>query len=518
MKSELAAHLQAIVDMIPEGPEYDTLRYTITRMAQSFPDKLWDITPARMQGWIDEIASGDGRDASGIRSDIFRVIVGVDEIMRVYGVDEETAQGLIDGTTRFIDLEMAEPPDGAVVPDPGSADPNAPSGIMSGGEFITIEQPDGSIIYAVSYLYRGVQHIYTFESEEEAIAALGDIEPVRNVLMEDIYGSDEMWILGDATEFIGQDGTYSDYMYQVEQEAAAEAGAGDPGRWARLYDDPEVQHLVAMATEQDWSSERLMAEIRQTEAYEKLYPGANTLAANGSTDPEGDWLRYYNDVERGLEDLGYERDADGTYDSIIGEMIESGITVDEWNAFVPVFVRAESTPEYMEALAKWYAAETGSTIGFEDWFEVLEGTTTAEMDEIVEKATLQYRLDMSTLRLEDEQIARLADMTQLSEREMAMAFSTAEQALLSVGDTNLARYGLSEEALVNAQFMIDTEGTDTISTREGAMSATEIRQRARKAATELGIQDDQKRGFFLGFDRMSRPVRQGLQASRPEMG
>ena len=91
---------------------------------------------------------------------------------------------------------------------------------------------------------------------------------------------------------------------------------------------------------------------------------------------------------------------------------------------------------------------------------------------------------------------------------MAVAFTQAEEALLSVGDAYLARYGLDERSLVNAAFGVDTDGT----------TAVEVTRQARKAATELGLQDDMQQGFFVGFDRFGRPNRQGLSASAPEAG
>ena len=117
----------------------------------------------------------------------------------------------------------------------------------------------------------------------------------------------------------------------------------------------------------------------------------------------------------------------------------------------------------------------------------MEGTSSPEMDAIVEKATLQFQADLATTSLSPEQISRLAELTQLSEQQMTLAFSNAEEALLSVGDTDLERYGLSQESLVNAAFGVNTEG---------GMSATDVNRQARKAAQELGIQDDSQRGFF----------------------
>ena len=95
--------------------------------------------------------------------------------------------------------------------------------------------------------------------------------------------------------------------------------------------------------------------------------------------------------------------------------------------------------------------------------------------------------------------------------------TSAEEALLTVGGADLARFGLSEEALVSAAFGVGSSGADPLST-DGDFTAGEIRRRAKKAATELGIQDDRKAQFFVGFDSFGSPRRQGLTASAPEAG
>jgi hypothetical protein len=209
-----------------------------------------------------------------------------------------------------------------------------------------------------------------------------------------------------------------------------------------------------------------------------------------------------------LELLGYDRDTDGTYKTTIAEMLGGGISAAKFNTFAPTFARAEQSQEYASVLNQWTQRDLGKSITFEDWFDVLDGSATADLTQVVEKATIQFQAERAQTSLSAEQITRLADLTQLSEQQMTIAFSQAEEQLLSVGNAYLDRYGLSEEMLVNAAFGVES----------GGMSATDVQRQARKAATELGIMDDEKAGFFVGFDRFSRPVRQGLQASAPEAG
>ena len=503
----------ALLASIPEGSQYDPIRNAIKRIAETFPDELGEITASRISGWIAEVDGGEGRSADDIRDDIFRVVVGREVIMEVLGVTAEEADALIvggnDGGMNFSDLNIATGPDGSVVAPPGD-----PAGIMSGGSIMQMVDDDGNVTYVQVYEVGGVSHVYTYEDWKEVIAINGAGAAITNPndpldYEDDVLNPDSgLWIIGEAGGLIGSEGSYGVFWETQLTEAAIEAGVRDPNRLARLYDDPEVQAIIARGAATGASKAAIQAEIRNTGAYLDLYPGIENILASGSADPEAEWRQYYNSVEESLSALGYERDENGNFDTEVGEMLTAGITAEEFNVMAPTFVRAQQSPEYAAALNAWVLNDTGSALTFEDWFDVLADTTTPEMDAIVEKATLQFQADMATTTLSQDQITRLAELTQLSEQQMTLAFSNAEEALLSVGDTDLERYGLSQQQLVNAAFGVDTDG----------QSATDVNRQARKAAQELGIQDDSERGFFLGFDRMSRPVRQGLTAVSPERG
>jgi hypothetical protein len=126
----------------------------------------------------------------------------------------------------------------------------------------------------------------------------------------------------------------------------------------------------------------------------------------------------------------------------------------------------------------------------------------------VEKATIQFQAEQTSLFLDPSQIEHLANMTQFSEQQIAQGFGSAEQQLLALGAQGLSRYGLTEEALINAAFNLETDG----------ISAVETRRLATKTIRELGFADDRKAQFFQSFDPSGRPIRPGLAASAPEVG
>ncbi len=115
------------IAMIPDDPIYSTLRGALLEAQRNFSFTLNQFNVARVQGWIDEIAGGGGRDADQIRDDIARVIFTPEGIMEVYGVDRATADKLIlggnEGGINFADINVPPPP----VEPPAPEAPEPPS-------------------------------------------------------------------------------------------------------------------------------------------------------------------------------------------------------------------------------------------------------------------------------------------------------------------------------------------------------------------------------------------------------
>lgn len=439
----------------------------------------------------------------------------------------------------------ATPPAGAATNPDGSA--KVP-GVLSGGKFTKITQPGQPPKWGLTYVTNGIEHVYTFDSWEAAEAALGPNPVVTLELPWDTVNDGNTWLLGDAAAFSGQQGSYQSYWSNVVEEAGLEAGIRNPGKLGEYLSQPEILQIIAMGAAGGWSQQRIQAEIRNTKYYqETLYPGIKKILDSGVSNPEGVWWAYQDSVEGSLEALGYERDEDGTYGSKVGELLNQGINAEAIREFAPVFVRARDSADYAAVLNKWVEQGLGTSMDFEDWFDVLEGNTTPEMREVIERASIQWSAEQTKVLLDDETITRLASETELSEAQMMSALTQGQQWLLAVGNENLSRFGLSQAALVNAAFGIGTnmsgatqtagtttavEGDDSVPPVEGEeepaesatdidpdeVSALEIQRRAAKAATELGMQDDYKAQLYVGFDESGRPQRGGLSALAPRTG
>jgi hypothetical protein len=159
------------LNMIPAGPQYANLRGIILEAQRNFADTLDQFSVARVQGWIDEIDSGTGRDHDQIRDDIARVIFTVERIMLVYGVSSADAELLIlggnEGGLNFADLDVAGVEPGTVPPPP--EDPSVPD-IPDVGE----EPAGGDIPDVPSFDYQGAARLIAPWLPEALIQVFAD--------------------------------------------------------------------------------------------------------------------------------------------------------------------------------------------------------------------------------------------------------------------------------------------------------------------------------------------------------
>ena len=492
--------LESFLAQIPD--EFATLEAAITRVFETGQES--GLTKQRIDGWLKELNEGGTGGREGltgpnledqIRDDIVQFIITKQVIQDFYGVDAETADQLIAGANEG-GINFGDLPNGGT-----------PKGMPGGGTLVKVERDDGTSYFAMRYTVGGVDHLYSFASESAARQAVGNLAGAESLSDNDVNNPDgNIWNLGDAAGLEGLERSYNDYFDDIMGEAALEAGIQNPGMLGRYISDPEIMKILARGEAGDWGDERIQAAIRGTEFYlEVLYPGIEAILEQGIGNPEAAWKNYNNTVEATLQQLGYARDDDGSYRSKIGEMLDKGILDAEFVEESGIFIRAEQSPQFKNILDQWVQDATGKSVSFDEWFDVLAGTTTPELDAIVEKATIQFQAEQSNVFLSQTEITRIAELTQFSEEAVGSAFSSAEQQLLALGDVGLQRKGLSVQKLIDATLDI---GEDAATTR----------RLANKALRELGIEDDPKATFFTGFTTRGAPQRTGLLAGSPEAG
>ena len=309
-----------------------------------------------------------------------------------------------------------------------------------------------------------------------------------------------------AEEIIGLGGTFQGLADEIMRDAATAAGITDPSLIGLIASNPEMQDIMAKAIIGDWTQTQITAAQRNTTFWkETLYPGIEQFYGK-TTNPEKAWSEYTASVSGALRQLGYELDADGTFNSRIKEMLDAGIDAQTFLGQVPTFLLATQNSEFAAILNEWTLRDLGVEVGFQDWFDLLEGNSTTEIEQVAENARTAWIAQNQGVELSNAEIAAFAERTQLTEAQAAAAFLEVNQAMLALGPKGLARGGLTRDDVLAAAGGFAPEFG----------SIEEVRLKVAKLARESDLFDEEKINFFVGFDPLGRPNRPGLQTLAPE--
>ncbi len=482
------------LSLVPAGSKYDALRAMLEVLQRDFPDKYAALENDRITGWIVEIDSGTGRDADQIRDDIVEHIIGEEDAIAKYGITPEEFQQLI----------LGENEDGINI----SSLDAVPGGALQGGETIKITV-DGQDRYYQVYEFppgSGKFISYQFNDLAQVEATFGPGFALAN--RSENWFNQNVMAEAAAEEIIGLEGTWQGLTDEIMRDAATAAGISDPTLIGRMISDPEMQAIMAQAIIGDWTPAQILAAQRNTTFWkETLYPGIEAFYGKTGA-PEQAWQTYVGSVAGALGQLGYEKDADGTYNSTIKNMLDRGIDAETFLAQVPTFLLATQNEEFAAILGQWVERELGiGDVGFQEWFDLLEGNSSPEIEAVAEKARLAWVAQNQGTGITQKEIIALAERTELSLGEAAAAFSSVNQAMLALGPKGLARGGLTRDDILSTMANVAPEG---------GRSIDEVRLAIAKLARENALFDDEKINFFVGFDPLGRPNRPGLQALAPE--
>lgn len=385
---------------------------------------------------------------------------------------------------------------------PGAA---AGVGVLPGGQTIRV-RADGQDRYYQVYQFppgSGNYVSYQFNDLAQAESVLG-----KNF---DVTTRQESWynqfVLaeGAAEEVAGQQGSWSGLVNEIMRDAAAAAGVRDPSLVGRIASNPEMQNIMAQAVIGDWTPQQMLAEQRKTNFWKnELYPGIENLYTR-TDNPERAYREYVAEVSPLLEALGYQRNAQGKFDTEIQRMLDNKIEAGTFLSQAPTYQRAVQNAEFAGVLNQWAEDRLGRSIDFNDWFDLMAGQSQPELDQIAEEATLAWTAQNQGTQVSEAQIRDLAARSQLSEQEAVAAFSNFNRAVLA---TNAFRRSeLSQEDVLSAMAGIaPTSGR----------SIDEVRLEVAKLAREEDLFDEEKINFYVGFSAQGTPNRPGLQALAPE--
>src|SRR5690606_7441816 len=163
------------------------------------------------------------------------------------------------------------------------------------------EFPPGSGQF-VSYQFNNRAQVEAVLGKDFSVTARSHNWYKQNVLAE-----------AAAEEIVGLKGSFQNLVDEIMRDAAMQAGLRDPSIIGRIANDPEMQRIMAQATIGNWTPEQIIAEQRNTNFWKnELYPGIERFYGKTSQ-PEQAWANYVGNVTPALRQLGYEPDANGTF-------------------------------------------------------------------------------------------------------------------------------------------------------------------------------------------------------------
>ncbi len=436
-----------------------------------------------------------------------------DQGIVVDGVVGPITQGKID-TFDVADEDTLDGEEGGLegddVTDPEGATDTTP-GVMSGGTIHRVDNPDGQQdFYVISYEYppgSGHSFYYRFDSIEALELAIGDSLGGGSVNIGAMITEDSLtaWTDGgNSNEIVGVVGSFSGYLDDLVREVTIAAGLGDPTLIGQALADPDIALILAKTAEGNWTELQTKAALRNTDYYKNvLHPGIENFYAQ-TDNPEALYAMYVQNVNQTLKSLGIPLDADGSFKSQIGLLLDAGVSDTALATFAPAYKQAQTNIGFAAALSAWTERFTGTAIAsFEDYFDVLAGNSPAEVLEIAELAGIQYMADNAGFEITDQEIRNLGDALDLDQSEAGALFSRTARSLLALGERGLRRGDLTSQQVLEAEAGIGG-------------NVEEIRLRMAKLAREEGLVDDPTATIFTDFNREGAPIKKGLQSSISE--
>ncbi len=388
--------------------------------------------------------------------------------------------------------------------------PDVP-GVLGGGELIRLRHGPLGIEddrwYQIFEFPAGSGKfiVYQFNDPQQVEATFGKNPDITT--RSDNWFNTNVIAEAPAEEIIGLTGTFQGLADEIMRDAATAAGITDPSLIGLIASDPEMQEIMAKAIVGDWTQAQILGAQRNTTFWKDvLYPGI--AAFYGKTaNAEQAWLDYKDSLSPALRQLGYNTDSAGTFNEQIGQMLNLGIDAETFLGQVPTFLLATQNSEFAAVLNEWTQRDLGISVGFQDWFDLLAGNSSIEIEQVAENASLAWVAQNQGTGLTNIEIETLAKRTDLSLTEAAAAFSEVNQAMLALGPQGLARGNLTRDDIISSMAGVASGS---------GLSVDEVRLKIAKLSRENDLFDDEKINFFVGFDASGRPNRLGLQALAPE--
>jgi hypothetical protein len=389
------------------------------------------------------------------------------------------------------------------------------AGILGGGTLMRVQRAGREDFYFQVYPTKSGQYVYyqydPIDTDGDGIPdqigeTFGDQLPTVQVISEDQWTAREgkdLWNVGNAGAVIGVPGNFQQLWDTTVLQSLNAAGINDPSMQQALINDPDWQELIARSSfpGSTMSEAEFTAELRDLPVYkEQVYPGIQFFYDRGDANPEASWRQYENNVTPDLGRLGFTQDPDGTYKSAISEMLSKGVSDQEFVDFSDTMLKIQQNPDLKPVMDQWARLELGRDLDFDEFIDLLAGTTDPELNQVIEAATLQFAANQAGLPISVQDIRDIAAATDLTAQAALNAFTEADAQLLATPEELLQSYGFGKGDIIDS--LVGR-------TPRSGLSIAQVQNLQNKVARERGISDDPTASFFLGFTERGTPARQG---------
>lgn len=482
---------------IPEGDEYNQLRWALATIEKLFPSEMGEITDERLAGWIEEIGSGGRRDADQIRDDIFKHVVGADLIASTLGVTPEVAQKLIlgknDGGMNFSDLTGGGSADGVDKTGGAGEDEETQLRILDSSTLTWYK--DGSTgKYYATYGIGDTKYSLLFEADDDQMDALfgeGVRPPATTKSMSAMISSQYVAFGGNIAEMEGE-GQWEDHVNRIKSLALDEGRLPD---WADGDDD--VMALMFIAQAEGKSDEWLIDQIALTDSFKARFPQFDAFKKMGNlttAEAIAGWFEYETGLKSAMRSVGLD---DGRITpEVVGGLLAADKNLTLMTQAIGKFDRMQSYAPALEAFNEILESQGKEPItDIQQMFDFVSGNAASDIYEIWEASSMAEAAAAAGLgdiySAEDAMAYALRTEGSTGLEDASGMFKEAASMLLRLrNEVEVEKFGLTKDELIDLSLG---------SAPRSGRSAAEVTESINRAVLSAQGTLSQRSAPFIGF-------------------
>ncbi len=510
----LAEYLEQIPD------EFAKLEATIKEVFKTGQEG--ELTDARVAGWIKEMESGgvDSREGltgkeleDQLRDDIAKHVITKEVFMEFYGVDAETAEGLIvganEGGINFSDLGSGVDETGGAGGAPGTGLEGLR--ILRGKEMDWFRDPSTGKWY-IRYGMPGSDRGFVFEVEQDQLDALfgeGNGPPTfEDTSFQGLIGQEDNLFGGNVGEMEG-DGSFEE---EVNKVITLGLENGALPEWA--IESGEVLDLLYISQAENKSNTWLVNQIATTDSFNARFPGIEVLKTDGNltwTEAVSGFLEFEAGVRAATGAIG--EDASTVTPEIVGGLLEAGHALTTIQKVTTNFKRMQDYAPAMAAFNEVLVSQGLPPITtLNEMYQFVAGEAPSAVYDVWEASSLTEAASAAGLgdlfgAAEAMEFAVASEGAASLQQSMTMFQSLSQTLLRFRNEIDLGEFGLNQEDILDMSL-----GQPP---RSG-VSAAELQANMSRAVSRAQANLRTKGGLFKSFTQDGRPQASGLSSLRPD--